>query len=226
MIVPRDADLPERAAHSWDDWTWRETVRWAEEDHIAQLERLTPNAAYAWMLGNAEWIYAHLSRFDEMDEARDYLSAAWIDQLEDYAAAAYYPPDDDWRGPVRGPVCVATTIIADAVLFWRERLDMSEWAVMVENMTRHVLEEECVAYRAWRDRALDRLVASFDTGSDTPTAPSIWVIAYDRGPAVGPSFLDLSREGDARGGADELRALAERLSDAANRFVIDTDDAA
>ncbi|MCA9683811.1 MAG: hypothetical protein KC457_16545 [Myxococcales bacterium] len=154
------------------------------EDYLALV---SDAAALALMLGAANWVLARLAPFVDDPLPAQALSAGWAYMLEPRACHYYEPPNALWRGPIRGPVAVATVILMDALHCRDAEPEVRLRTHWMANLARHILGPDGGAFDQWFDWAALTL-AQLHPRSEIAKRG-----LFDDGerlePAVGPSVL-------------------------------------
>ena len=84
-----------------------------------------------------------------------FLEAAWAAVVDARYAREIEIIDDEWRGPVRGPISMAMTFIIDALFADEAGPNSSYNAAWAATFARHVLPTR-VAFDAWFEFCLTR----------------------------------------------------------------------
>jgi hypothetical protein len=108
----------------------------------------------------AEWIVYRFQPFDSDPEPLQYLEAAWAANIHLAYADEMEIVDDEWSGPVRGPISMALTFVIDGL--FAEEADPNAafnpaWAT---KFAKHVLPE-VTAFNTWVASCLARLEAFY-----------------------------------------------------------------
>ena len=150
-----DADLAAAPiTHSWDDSNVRSAYRPGDPNLIARLEPLSTRAQLALTVAVAEWIVTRLSGADPDPVPAQYLQAAWAGTVHQAFCPYIEFNDNEWRGPVRGPLHVVMALYNDALHF--EDADQEENAAWICQLAELVLPSTD-SFHAWLDAVISRL---------------------------------------------------------------------
>lgn len=146
--------------YKWDEWNVKEAYLPAHQELLERLIPLTRRANIALTIATAEWIAYRFELLDPDPMPLQYLEAAWAANI-DLAYARYIETDDDqWRGPVRGPLNVALMLVIDGLFLEDENPNPAVNAAWITNLANRVLENTD-SFRMWREAAIDRLDAYY-----------------------------------------------------------------
>jgi len=144
----------------WDEWNVRATYEPVDEALVERLMKLSKRANCAFTIAIAEWIVYRFQPFDRDPEPLQYLEAAWAANVDLAYADEMDIVDEEWGGPVRGPMSMAISFVVDAL--FAEEADPNApfnpaWAA---RFARHVLPD-AVIFDQWFDQCLLRLEQLF-----------------------------------------------------------------
>ena len=149
----------------WDEWNVKSTYTPPDDGEVARLATLSKRANCGFTIAIGEWILARFEGMDADREPADFLQAAWAANVDLRYADEIVIVDDEWRGPVRGPISMALTFVSDA-LFAEEAGPNSAlnpaWAA---RFARHVLPHRD-GFDAWFAACLARLESGFPAPAD------------------------------------------------------------
>jgi hypothetical protein len=179
---------------TWDEWNVESTYVAVRPDEVARMANLSKRANCALTIGIGEWI---LARFDGMDrdpEPAQFLEAAWAINIDRCYGYEIDIIDDEWRGPVRGPISMALTFVFDALFAEEAGPNSSMNPAWAATFARHVLPD-ATAFDAWLAFCLTRCEAFYPA---IPEDEGDWFEPeQDAGPPVPPEALDPDRSFDA-----------------------------
>jgi hypothetical protein len=146
------------ANYPWDEWNVREAYSPPDDELIDRYDGLTHRAQVAMTIATAEWIVFRFEALSDDPMPLNYLEAAWAANI-DTAHGVYIETDDDeWRGPIRGPLNMAITIVADALFCADQTDDTAENPAWMSKLAERVLPPRSLAaFRTWRATCLQRL---------------------------------------------------------------------
>lgn len=185
-----------------------------------RLLGLTENANLALAIGSADWILARFLPFDPAREARDFAAAVWAKLSPDWRCDLYDPADEDWCGPVRGPILIAMTILYDVLAGRGENSVTADRAVWMHNLALHVIEP-LQPYLAWHEQVVKRLEQTHSWAIEGGRKPGLFDDEFPRGRRIGPTVLDLAVSYDPASAAQELDQFVQRERRNGNPFVLD-----
>ncbi|MGL4237213.1 hypothetical protein [Tabrizicola sp.] len=220
-IVPDGALGPPHAIDfAWDEPNYLSHFYFLPADTHDRLLSLTKNANFALAIGSAEWIRARFAPFDADRQMRDYLAAAWADMAPGWRCAYFFPPDDDWRGPVRGPMVAAMTILNDAMSGRGDNPEQADRAVWMHNLAMHVVKPS-VPYTAWWEAMVARLEQTHSWTVEGPPVVDIFADRFPQGDSVSPEALMQDVVYDPAQALRQLERFVERERRDGNPFVLD-----
>jgi len=140
----------------WDEWNLENTVGTFDEDVYQQLKAMSLRAAFAVLLGAAEWVLYRLDPLLEDDTLPSQaIEAGWA-QVVDPRYAVPWNPFEDWQGPIQGPVRRTCMLMADAADYLGQRVEVARPAAKVLKVAAHILPTTR-SYKSWEGSALRRL---------------------------------------------------------------------
>lgn len=149
----RIADVDIR--YPWDEWKVTETYRPGTQEVFARMEDLTHRANVAMLCAMLEWLVWRYAAVEDDEEPHDFVEAAWASVVHTAYATYVEFEDDDWRGPVRGPLRMGMAIAVD--LIWGvSTAERGRHCAWMDQLLMRVLTDPG-AYLAWRDRCMDEL---------------------------------------------------------------------
>lgn len=156
IAAARIADA--HADYPWDEWNVKDAYLPPDEELLERYGDLTHRAQVAMTVATAEWIVFRFNNLSSDPMPMQYLEAAWAANV-DLAYGTYIETDDDdWRGPVRGPLNVAISIVVDALFCADQTDDPAENPAWMSKLAERVLPEHAQAsFKAWRLACLERL---------------------------------------------------------------------
>lgn len=171
--APPYVRLPAKAPirHEWDDDDPYALLPRNDPEIEERLWRIADFGKLVFSLGCAEWVVAALDAHFDSERAWLYVDACWA-----YAVSERYalPPeldDDEWQGPILGPVCLAlTTVVNTRYGFDEDNAEID--GAFAEKVALHVVTDE-TAFSAWRDAVLDRLLACCPADPEARRGPRV-----------------------------------------------------
>jgi hypothetical protein len=147
-----------KAEYPWDEWHVEEAYTPPDEELLERYGALTHRAQIAMTIATAEWVVFRFEKLSDDPAPLQVLEAAWAANV-DLAHSVYIEPeDDDWRGPIRGPLSMVISIVMDALYCADQTDDTAENPAWMSNLALRVLPEQAhPAFSAWRAACLERL---------------------------------------------------------------------
>lgn len=128
--------------YPWDEWRVNSYFIELDEDQHERLEELSDAANLALTIGCGEWVCERLSLLDHDATTRNYLEAAWAAVVHPAYCPYIETIDDEWRGPVRGPLNMTISIVNDGIHCRDTDSEEATRACWMYNLTRHVLQRK------------------------------------------------------------------------------------
>ncbi|EYD77442.1 hypothetical protein Rumeso_00991 [Rubellimicrobium mesophilum DSM 19309] len=186
---------------------------------------LSHNANLALAIGSANWILARFAAWDDDRKAWDFVNAVWAEMSEDYACTHYYPPDDEWRGPIRGSIVTAMTILFDALDERGNNPTMADRSTWMDNFAHHVITP-IGPYEIWFEQIVRRFERTHSWEAEGWPKPDLFDDRFPQGRVLSPEALDPEIDYRPEAAPDALRRYVDRLRRDGNLFVLDADEVA
>jgi hypothetical protein len=143
--------------YKWDDWDVEQATSSIEEQLYTRLENISQRANVALAIGTAEWI---IHRFEPiLDDLAPlgYLTAAWAQMVDMNYAIAWedLTGDEEWVGPVDGPIREAMTLVSVTLSEAEEDRNPARSAAVLCKLAEYLLTDP-TPYLTWRERVLER----------------------------------------------------------------------
>jgi hypothetical protein len=147
-------------AFEWDDWSDEEEA--IEKDFYARLKGISHRACGAFAIATAEWILYRFSALENEPVLGDFIESAWAQLVALQYGSAWQEiaDDDDWVGPVRGPIHNTLMWISDGIADALEGANPMLFTAWAASLAQIVLPD-AEPYRAWRKRVMERLEALY-----------------------------------------------------------------
>jgi hypothetical protein len=164
-IRDANSDSPE-LRYEWDDSRPRRAYGFGSGDAlIAELSGVTPRAQIAAAIGCYEWVIGRFDRLLVDPKPRMFAEAAWCANISIHYLDYLELDRENWRGPVRGPVWSAITILNELIFLYEEDAEPALRVAWLANLALHVLPnrqpfDEWLAFAVGRLRALYTLPAA------------------------------------------------------------------
>jgi hypothetical protein len=222
-VAPSIFDHAPEPAFAWDEPNFLQYCYFLPGELHDRLLELTENANLALAIGSAEWILARFARFDRAADAKQFVDAVWAEMSSEWRCDWFDPPDDDWCGPVRGPILIAITILYDVLAGRGENHVIADRAVWMHNLALHVIEPQA-AYVDWHERVIERLESCHSWSVEGGREPALFADEFPRGQSVAPEALDLGRPYDPATASAALERFVERERRNGNPFVLESSE--
>lgn len=213
-ILSANIDIVE-IKYEWDEWRVKDYFMDVYEDQLLRLDRLSDAANLALAIGCGEWVCHRYSKLDKDTDPIKYIEAAW--------AAIIYPGyckyietnDDEWRGPVRGPLNMTISIINDAIHCRDTDPQEAVRACWMYNLTQHVLPRK-IEFENWFEFCVKRLEKHH---LRTDNEEDIWEEGPPFGVPVPREALTPSFSYDPKDAPNLLSAYLNKLNPLSNHFL-------
>ncbi|AKU97351.1 L-serine deaminase [Labilithrix luteola] len=174
----------------WDERNVIAYYRYLDEDVFERIDPLTGKANLGLTIAAAEWLVERFSACHADVIPQNYLAAAWAGAAHPAYCAYMETSDDDWRGPVRGPLAMAMSIVNDAMYGLSDHPNVALRACWMHNLVTHVLPDT-EAFEDWWEACVDRLeqVHAIDVEL-AGREPDLFDSFPDQGAAVPPQAFD------------------------------------
>ena len=176
--------------YAWDEWQVRDYFDFDDPDLADELAKVSGRGSMALTLAVGEWICHRFSRLSSDPAPLQFLEAGWAEQMQPVLVDYYETNDDDWRGPVRGPLSMVITIANDALSCLDEDDDLPGRAVWMTNLARHVLPVG-EGFEAWLSAVVQRLIEHHPAAE--AAGESLLDDEYDLGRPVARQLFDTTR---------------------------------
>ena len=219
IVPPGHFDAVGYPGFAWDEHNLFPYFYFLPADLHDRLLEITPNACLALAIGSANWILARMARFDADRPARDFVQAMWADIAPGWRCQRYAPEDDDYVGPVRGPMLMAMSILYDVLERFRENPVIADRATWMHNLALHVLERDA-AYDDWFQSTVERLERWHSWQAEGGRTPDLFDESFPRGGPVSVEVLVLGMPYDRRQAPDMLEQLIQRERRMGNPYIL------
>jgi len=195
--------------YEWDDWAVDEIEEPIDEELYTDLEKISCRANVVFSIGMALWILHRLGILIEEQEPPQYLESAWSTLVDvRYCGVVWedHIEDDDWRGPLKGPVNYAMNHVMEAVA---ETFDMEQPeipAALSYNLAKYLMEDP-TDFKEWSTKLLELLTKLYPRTNEDPLGPPIPFELFDL-EELDPSLLK-----------NQLNSFLSRLDYRSNPFL-------
>ena len=176
-------------AFTWDEWKVRSFYKPADEKLVERLSHVTQRARVALTIAEAEWIVYRFEGIAKDPVPLQLIEAFWAANIDLRYGNYWEPVDDEWRGPVRGPLSVALLITCDALFCTSQSENWAENPSWMSKLAEHLLPPAFLpVFVKWRETVLQRL-EKFYSASAAPE-PDLWDEVDSWGPYVPRELFD------------------------------------
>jgi hypothetical protein len=141
---------------AWDEWQIKSYYWNVPQVLFDRLNMLSDDANMALTLAISEWVAHRFSQLDQDPFVLQFVEAAWAGTVHPAYCIYTETLDDEWRGPVRGPLAVAITIINDGLFCRDYDPEVATRACWMHQLAKHVLPD-ITAFNLWFESSVVRL---------------------------------------------------------------------
>jgi hypothetical protein len=125
--------------YRWDEWNVNDYFLGLDKDQFERLDALSDAANLALAIGCGEWICHRFATLSNDPDPQHFVEAAWAAIIHPAYCMDVETNDDEWRGPIRGPLNLVISILHDGI--HRRDTDPHEAtrACWMYNLAQHVL---------------------------------------------------------------------------------------
>lgn len=220
ILTPELFALPtsEYPDFEWDEWRFQSFFYYALDDERDQLSALTPNANRAFAIAICEWVEHRFSGLSKDKTPLDYICSGWAALINSEYSQYFDYDDQEWQGPVRGPLMAAFGIVNEIFYESGDDPDMAMRTCFALNLARHVMPPES-GFEEWFEAVLSRLQTHHLLEEDPHMVPDIFSKNFPTGRAVGRDAFDLERNYYPQGADQRLAKFVTRQASLGNQFI-------
>jgi len=208
------------ARYGWDEWHVNDYFLAIDEEQFARLDTLSDAANLALAIGTGEWICHRFSALSHDPVPWDYLEAAWAAIVHPFYCEYVETIDDQWRGPIRGPLSLTISIVNDGIHCRETDPHEATRSCWMYNLATHVLPETD-AFEAWLEACITRLEQTHPKDREQE---DIWGDGPPFGRPVPREALDPERPYDPETAPELLDRFLQGLLQEENRFLAEPSD--
>jgi|ERR1017187_4225868 hypothetical protein len=205
--------------YPWDEWRVKDYFMEVDDDQFDRLDRLSDAANLALAIGCGEWISYRFAPVSDDPDPSAYIEAAWAAIIHPAYCLEIETDDDEWRGPVRGPLNMTVTILNDGIHQRETDPHEATRACWMYNLASHVLPS-ADEFSKWFEASVLRLEQYHPWIEDN----DIWEEGPPFGIPVPRESLDPSFPYDPKKGSELLDLFLRSLAPSQNPFLIDPED--
>jgi hypothetical protein len=144
--------------YPWDAWTSASYFMFVDEEFASIVEALSDTAQDALILATAEWICARHFREPRAAQVLQYIDAVWAAALAGAAVSYEDLPEEEWQGPVLGPLFMAQSIVVAQHFEAGHDNATAARASWTRNLVLHIIgKDQRPAFDRWTVAGLDTL---------------------------------------------------------------------
>jgi hypothetical protein len=201
--------------YPWDEWKVNDYFLGLDADRFKRLDKLSHAANLALAIGSAEWICHRLSSLSSDPNPNHFLEAAWAAIVHPGYCRDVETIADQWRGPVRGPLNIAISIVHDGIHRLNTDPHEATRACWMHNLANHVLPRND-EFQSW----FEKCVVRFEQYHPFLESDDFW----EEGPAFGSPVpreaLDPANPYNAENSPALLDRFLQRLTPDQNPFLM------
>ena len=164
----QDANIADnKIRYKWDEWKVEEAYKPADDELVKRLSVLSYRANAALTIAISEWVIFRFEKLFDDPMPLEYLEAAWAANVRPAYTEYIETDDDEWRGPVKGPINIALTIVIDILFCSEEILEPQKSPAWMSNLAELVLLDTR-AFQQWRNICIQRLEQFFSVPEEEP----------------------------------------------------------
>lgn len=145
-----------KLTYTWDDWKLEEIYNPIDEDLYERLEAISHRANMGFTIACGEWIVHRFNTVSDDPVPLQHLEAAWASMLNSRYARYWEPPDEEWMGPIRGPLSLAIIFSIEVFQQADEEQHPALSSGRIAKLAEHILTDPN-PFLDWRERIVKRL---------------------------------------------------------------------
>lgn len=200
----------------WDEWRVNDYFLEIDDDQFKRLDDLSDAANLALAIGCGEWICHRFSLLSEDREPYYFIEAGWAAIIHPAYCLDIETDDDEWRGPVRGPLNMAISIIHDGIHRLETDPHEATRACWMYNLAMHVLPQ-VEDFQKWYEECVIR----FEQYYPFVESDDIWEDFPNLGTPVPREALDPAIPYDPQNAFLLLDRFLRQLNPNQNPYLID-----
>ena len=206
------------ARYVWDEWNVRSYFMIADEAELARFDALTGKANTALLIAVGEWICERFSALSADSRPLSFLEAAWAGAIDLSYCVFTETVDDEWRGPIRGPLAITIQIANDALFHLVEEPRVAPRVCWMVALARHVLPNTD-AFEAWLEKCVRRLETYHSKSVEKVVEQDLFEPLPGQGTAVPRAALNPDFRYDPAQAAPLLDAFLRNLDPTSNPYL-------
>lgn len=204
-------------AFAWDEWAIKSYYWDVPQALFDRLDALSDDACMSLALATGEWVFHRFDAVNSDPTPLQFIEAAWAGTVHPYYCVYSETVDDEWRGPVRGPLAVAMAIANDGLFCRANDPEVATRACWMYRLATHVLTDPG-EFLKWFDAVVRRL-ETWHLRAVANTPPTFFGLSLTSANPVPRAAFDVSRGYDAGRAADMVDDFLRGLDPVANPFL-------
>ena len=102
-------------SHDWSDWDPYQVLGTQNPETEATLSDISDRAILGYSIACAEWVVCRFKKHLNDQRPYQYIQACWIYEMSDEVAAPPQSKQEEWEGPVRGPVDLSLMTVLNTI---------------------------------------------------------------------------------------------------------------
>jgi hypothetical protein len=205
--------------YPWDEWRVNDYFLDVDDDQFDRLDALSNAANLALAIGCGEWISHRFSALSSDPDPDHFIEAAWAAIVHPAYCLDIETDDDEWRGPIRGPLNMTISILHDGVHRLETDPDEATRSCWMYNLTEHVLPRSD-EFAKW----FEACVIRFEKLHPKIDDDDIWEEGPPFGTPVPREALDPGVPYDSHAAAALLDRFLRTLNPSQNPFLVEPSD--
>jgi hypothetical protein len=219
-VYIRDAQIASPGIrYPWDEWKVNDYFLAIDAKQFERLDKLSHAANLALAVGSGEWICHRFSLLSDDPKPGWFLEASWAGIIHPAYCRDSETIDDEWRGPVRGPLNIAISIAHDGI----HRLDTDPHeatrACWMYNLANHILPRN-EDFQTW----FEKCVLRFEQYHPFLESDDIWEQGPIFGIPVPREALDPATTYNPEDAPSLLDRFLQRLNPYINPFLLKAEE--
>ena len=143
----------------WRDWEEGRLydTSAADELMLERLDDISYRGTLALTIACAEWVVYRYEGLSDIRMHLQYIEAAWASVVDDRYLRPWEPTEEEFTGPILGPLACALLMVQEAMESTAQELDGGLPVAYISNLAARVLPKPS-PFRAWRDETIERLL--------------------------------------------------------------------
>jgi hypothetical protein len=153
--------------YKWDDWKLDDVFETESQAFHDRMSRISFRANIAFTNACGEWIVHRYDLLSTDPVPLQNMEAAWAGLISPSYSVYWEPPDDEWRGPIRGALSLAIIFSLEAIGDAYHYTDPAVSSDRASNLAEHIIHSPG-SFQTWRERVVERLERLYPLDEDDP----------------------------------------------------------